>query len=93
MKKYIPKISTIVAICSILAFLGTGYGWIRSSVKAQVEREQLELSIQTLKTENKDQQDEIDELKSGVRVVNANLELLLTHFGITPTRTTETGDR
>jgi hypothetical protein len=53
----------------------------------------MELSIQILKTENKSQQDEIDELKSGVRVVNANLELLLTHFGITPTRTTEAGDR
>ena len=80
----LPKIGTIVAVCSILAFLGTGYGWIKSEARSSIEKEMMRTEISALKLENEKQQNEINELKTGVNVVNSNLSLLLQHFGIKP---------
>jgi hypothetical protein len=80
----IPKISTIIAVCSLLAFLGTGYGWISTSARNSIEKEMMRTEIANLKQENKAQQDEIDDLQTGIDVTNSNLELLLRHFGIQP---------
>ena len=85
----IPKISTIVAVCSLLAFAGTGYGWIKTSTRNAVEREIYQAKITALETENKNQQNEINELKTNISVVGANLVLLLEHFHITPAKASD----
>ena len=82
----VPKISTIVAGISILTALGVGYGWMKTSARNSVEKEMMRTEISALKLENKDQQDEINLLKTSVSVFGSNVELLLRHFGIEPAR-------
>ena len=85
----VPKLSTLVAIISILTALGAGYGWMKTSARNSVEREMYQAKITALEIENKDQQDEIDELKTSLAIYDSNVQLLLRHFGIEPARAKE----
>jgi len=83
------RLPNIVAIISIILFASTALGWAYSIGQNSRDKSEMKLDIINLKTEVIGLKEKDNDLDKSIGIVDANLVLLLTHFGITPATTKE----